>query len=64
MTRYEFGYRYKGGDVSDLVSKLIRLLENPQRKVLGKKCREVVLENYDWQNSINHIKNLYDELNK
>jgi glycosyltransferase involved in cell wall biosynthesis len=64
MTKYEFGYRYKGGDVSDLVSKLIRLLENPQRKVLGKKCREVVLENYDWQNSINQIKNLYDELNK
>jgi len=64
MTKYEFGYRYKGGDVSDLVSKLIKLLDNPKRKALGKKCREVVLENYDWQNSMVQIKNIYNELNK
>jgi len=64
MTKYDLSHSYKGGDVTDLVSKVVMLLEDPKRKALGKKCREVVFENYNWQKSIDHIKNLYDELKK
>lgn len=64
MTTHNVGHKYKGGDVSDLVSKLVKLLDDHRRKILGEKCREVVLKHYNWQDSINKIKVLYNELNK
>ena len=64
MKKHRIGHKYIGGDALDLASKLVTLLDNPQRKTLGKKCREVVLEHYNWQNSIKYIKNIYQELKK
>ena len=55
--------RFKTGDVNDLSSKIIYLLENPDiAKKLGKKARKTILERYSISNFLNAYDEIYDSL--
>lgn len=56
------GYQFRGGDANDLARKLLALLRNPKRQTLGQRCREMVLQCFDWAQSVTEIETLYGEL--
>ena len=51
------------GDVNDLVSGIIKLIEDENlREELGKNAREVVTKNYTWEQNVKRILNFYKKL--
>ena len=61
----ETGVVFKAGDVSDLASKLIRLLRNPAlRDQLGQGARESVLRERQWPDLISRYRDVYQSVLK
>jgi glycosyltransferase involved in cell wall biosynthesis len=61
----EAGVTYKEGDVSDLALKILNLLENEELSIkLGKKGRQKVISEYNWENQARKILGIYQELHK
>ena len=61
----ETGVVFKAGDVSDLASKLTRLLRNPAlRDQLGQGAREWVLRERQWPDLISRYRDVYQSVLK
>jgi glycosyltransferase involved in cell wall biosynthesis len=59
------GLVFKAGDVSDLASKLIKLLRNPTlRQQLGHEAREWVLRERQWPDLISRYRDVYQSVLK
>jgi glycosyltransferase involved in cell wall biosynthesis len=57
------GLTYKEGDVNDLASKLLKLLEDEEfSKELGEAGRQKVLKNYNWENQARKILEIYQQI--
>ncbi|MDD4606711.1 MAG: glycosyltransferase family 4 protein [Patescibacteria group bacterium] len=57
------GFSFKCSQVDDLKNKLERLLEQPEIiKVKAKTAKELINKNYNWQNIVQQIQDLYQNL--
>jgi glycosyltransferase involved in cell wall biosynthesis len=58
-----FGFSTNYGDAAQLTELLLKILDNPKiAKEMGKKGREFVKKNYDWQGIVSKLETLYSRL--
>jgi len=56
------GYLAKPGDVNDLAEKIIKVLRNKNRSVLGKRGYQLVKNNYSWQKCAQKTLKIYKKV--
>ena len=63
VSEIDAGYLVKYGDISDLVQKILRILEDPA-DALGKTlhARQYILKNCSWESVVNQYESLFEEL--
>jgi glycosyltransferase involved in cell wall biosynthesis len=59
------GYIYRGNDSKSLANGIIELIEYPKlRKKIGKKAREYIINNQNWNENMKLMEAFYEKLNK